>query len=192
MHVRGDNPQPTDSIFNQQKRCWNVRQRRRRRQSARVGLGVWISKPGPIWIPIWKDASKSPLHLTLRGYRSGHRVYCTPQLAHIVPCYTSIGHLAADAPSRDDADADQGQYRSARCWTRTSVSRATGLCVISVTCGRASACEKESWTCCREGKDQPWRQIKADSHCELSIRCSWLFTYSIHGTLYCIIIQYNV
>ena len=33
---------------------------------------------------------------------------------------TSIGYLAEDVASREDANADQSQYCSARCWSRMS------------------------------------------------------------------------
>jgi len=52
------------------------------------------------------------------------------------------------------------------------------VCEISVMRGWSCAYESETWTCCHGGKDQPWRQIKADVHCKLSIRRSYLLTYS--------------
>ena len=54
-----------------------------------------------------------------------------------------------------DSDASKSSYRL--------------VCEISAS---VAACENETWTCCREGKDQPWRQIKADLRCRLPMRCS--------------------
>jgi len=59
-----DDPEPTNPMFTQQKRCWNVR------KSRDVGgdvAGLWgrdsvfeFRSPEPIWILIRKDASKLP------------------------------------------------------------------------------------------------------------------------------------
>jgi len=57
-------------------------------------------------------------------------------IAHIALYYRSAGHLAADAASREDVDADHGKYCSVCCWTRTSCSESSyrlvcDLCNVS-------------------------------------------------------------
>ena len=78
-----------------------VQRRRRRRWSVTVGLSVWISKP-------WANPDPHPKG---HPYASPCVVTAprssTPQLDHITPCSTSIGHLAGGG---------SGLERRCGCW----------------------------------------------------------------------------
>ena len=153
-------------------RCWRLQ------RSHDIGDGVtgpwgWDSvfefrSPRPVRIPIRKDANHpytSPCMVTAPATASPYH-----PVLHVEwlpsggrerwPRSVLLGSLL-------DSDASKSSCRL--------------VCEISVKCGWASACENEAWTCYSEGKDQLWRQIKADLRCGLSMRCcSHLLTH-LHG-----------